>query len=82
MTIPLVYDPRYHTWDSWASLMVEAYGAQQLSIPKDESEWQSWAAGMKAIDIFENEAIPGPYAFSNWQDWATAVVNAVNSSTY
>lgn len=82
MTIALVYDPRYHTWDSWASLMVEAYGAQQLAIPKDETDWQSWAAGLKAIDIFENEAIPGPYAFTNWQEWAQELVNAVNASTF
>lgn len=82
MTIPLIYDPRYHTWDSWASLMVEAYGAQQLAIPTSEDQWQSWAAGLKAIDIFENEAIPGPYAFANWQDWAQELVNAVNSSTF
>lgn len=82
MTIPLIYDPRYHTWDSWASLMVEAYGAQQLAIPTSEDQWQSWAAGLKAIDIFENEAIPGPYGFTNWQDWAQELVNAVNSSTF
>lgn len=82
MTISLIYDPRYHTWDSWASLMCEAYGAQQLAIPRDEADWQSWAAGLKAIDIFSNEGIPGPTAFTNWQDWATAVMNAVNSSTF
>lgn len=81
MTISTVYDPRFHTWDSWASLMCEAYAAQQLSIPTGESDWKSWAAGLKAIDVFENEAIPGPYVYENWQDWAQAVVNAVNGST-
>jgi hypothetical protein len=79
--IPLVYDPRFHTWDSWASLMVEAYAAQQLSIPTNENEWVKWAEGLKAIDIFSNEAIPGPDKFNNWRDWASALVNAVNRST-
>lgn len=82
MTIPLVYDPRYHTWDSWASLMVEAYAAQQLSVPTGEHEWQEWGAAMKGIAIFEKEALPSPYAFTNWQDWAQEVVNAVNASTF
>jgi hypothetical protein len=79
MTIALVYDPRYHTFESWASLMCEAYSAQQLQIPGPDVEWQSWAAGLKAIDIFANEGIPEPYLFDDWQDWAAALVNAVNS---
>ena len=79
MTIALVYDPRYHTFDSWAALMCEAYAGQQLQIPGPDVEWQSWAAGLKAIDIFANEASPEPYGFDEWYDWAVAVVNAVNS---
>ena len=78
MALALVYDPRYHTWDSWASLMCEGYAAQQLCIPSNEDEWVNWAEGLKAIDIFSNEAIPSPQSFNNWQDWASALVNAVN----
>ena len=76
--IALVYDPRYHTFESWASLMCEAYATQQLAIPNATTNWQAWAAGLKAIDIFNNQAVPGPYVFDNWQDWASAVVNAMN----
>lgn len=79
MTIALVYDPRYHTFESWAALMCEAYAGQQLQIPNADIEWKSWGAGLKAIDIFSNEAIPEPYGFEDWQDWASALVNAVNS---
>ena len=78
MAISLVYDPRYHTWDSWSSLMCEAYAAQQLSINTPEEEWKKCAAGLKAIDVFENEGIPGPFIYENWYDWAQAVVGAVN----
>jgi hypothetical protein len=78
MALALVYDPRFHTFNSWASLMVEAYGGQQLEIPGDEDTWKNWAVGLKGIDIFVNEGIPSPYIFENWQDWATAVVGAVN----
>jgi hypothetical protein len=81
MTVPLVYDPRFHTFDSWASLMVEAYAAQQLQIPTPDLDWKGWAAGLLAIDVFVNEAIPDPYQFEEWQDWASAVVGAVNPRT-
>ena len=78
MTVPLVYDPRYHSFESWAALMVEAYAAQQLQIPMIDTDWKSWGAGLKAIDVFANEAIPEPYQFDDWQEWAAALVGAVN----
>jgi hypothetical protein len=81
MALAVVYDPRYHTWDSWTSLMCEAYAAQQLSSNTPEEKWKEWAAGLKAIDVFTNEGIPGPYVFENWQDWASALVGAVNQPT-
>jgi len=81
MGLALVYDPRYQTWNSWSSLMCEAYAAQQLSINTPEEEWKQWGAGLKAIDVFVNEGIPDPYIYENWQDWASALVGAVNQST-
>ena len=81
MSVALVYDPRYHTFESWASLMCELYAPQQLQIPILNIEWKSWAAGLKAIDVFANEAIPEPYAFDDWKEWAMAVVGAVNPRT-
>ena len=42
--ISLVYDPRYHTFESWASLMVEAYSTQQLAIP--DGDWKTWSASL------------------------------------
>lgn len=74
----LVYDPRYHTFESWASLMVELYSAQQLSIPDARTDWKLWGNGLGAIDVFSNEAIPMTDAFDNWFDWAQALVNAIN----
>ena len=81
MAIAVVYDPRYHTWNSWASLMCEAYAAQQLSSNTPEEEWKQWASGLKAIDVFVNEGIPSPEIYENWQDWAQALVGAVNQPT-
>lgn len=77
----LVYDPRYQTFDSWAALMVEGYAAQQLEIPTEQTDWRAWAAGLKGIDIFSQDAVPSPYEFEHWDDWAAAVVNVVSVST-
>lgn len=77
MPLSVVYDPRYMTWNDWASLMVEAYGAQNLEIPGDENDWKNWAAGFTGISLFSNDAVPDPYQFDEWQNWAAAVVNVV-----
>lgn len=76
----LIYDPRGHTFDSWASLMCELYAAQQLEIPSQLTDWRSWGNGLKAIDVFTNEAIPSTDNFGDWQEWAQELVNAVNPS--
>lgn len=79
--VALVYDPRFHDFVSWASLMCELYGAQNLIIPDEQTDWAEWAEGLKAIDIFTNEAIPGPAGFEDWETWAQELVNAVNPSS-
>lgn len=78
---PLVYDPRFHTFESWACLMVEQYAAQQLAIPDANTDWKLWGDGLKAIDVFTNEAIPNTGDFDNWFDWAAALLSAVNPRT-
>jgi len=75
--VALIYDPRGHTFDSWASLMCELYATQQLSIPDAHTDWRQWGEGLKAIDVFTNEGIPGPAVFNDWQDWAQAVVGSI-----
>ena len=74
----LVYDPRYHTFDSWASLMCELYAPQQLEIPTAQTDWKLWGNGLRDIDVFANEAIPMTENFDNWSDWAMALMGAVN----
>jgi hypothetical protein len=78
LNVSQVYDPRYHTFESWASLMCELYAVQQLAIPDANTDWKEWAAGLKAIDVFTNEGIPGPTIYEDWHEWAEALVNAVN----
>jgi len=75
----ILYDPRYQTFQSWASLLVEQFASNQLEIPNDSTDWKLWGDGLKAIDIFANEAVPSTSIFENWEDWASALLLAVNS---
>lgn len=75
----MIYDPRYHTFDSWASLMVEQYAAQQLEIPGPTTDWREWATGFKSIALFSNDGVPGPEGFENWSDWASALANTLTT---
>jgi hypothetical protein len=77
----LIYDPRYSTFESWASLMCELYGAQNLQIPDGQTDWRLWGNGLIAIDVFANEATPRTEQYDNWFDWAEAMVAAVNPAT-
>lgn len=79
--VALVYDPRGHTFESWAALMCELYAAQQLEIPTALTNWRLWGDGIRAIDVFANEAIPMTDNFDDWQKWAEELMNAVNPRT-
>lgn len=72
------YDPRYMPWEQWTALLVEEYAAQQLTYPVPEDRWQEFALGIMSISRFNNDAVPAPYGFERWQDWAFAFNNAVN----
>jgi hypothetical protein len=81
MGISVTYDPRFHTFESWASLMTEAYASQQLQIPHENMNWQDWAVGMSGIDIFSNQGMPNPYQYADWQTWAEQTVNVIQGIT-
>jgi hypothetical protein len=61
--------------------MCELYAPQQLEIPTPHTDWKKWGDGIKAIDVFTNEAIPSTDNYKDWQAWAEALVNAVNPAT-
>lgn len=74
-----IYDPRFHTFESWASLIVELYAEQQLEIPTAQTDWKQWGNGLLSIGFFSNEAVPVPEQFDNWYDWAAALAGAINA---
>lgn len=81
MAISLVYDPRGHTFESWSALMVEAYAPQQLITGATENNWQEWGMRVMNVSTLQTNSVPNPHLFSRWQDWAEALMNAVNQPT-
>jgi hypothetical protein len=61
--------------------MCELYAAQQLEIPTKFTDWRTWGNGIKAIDVFTNEAIPSTDNYDNWYDWAAALLGIVNPAS-
>jgi hypothetical protein len=76
----IIYDPRFQTWDDWAALMCEQYGAQNLEIPSGEENWKNWAIGFIGIDLFSRDGMPNPYHFDDWHTWVMAVNNTLSPS--
>ena len=72
------YDPRIYSFQEWADLMCELYGAQNLEQVNAATNWKDWGNGLKAVDVFTNESVPNTDGFANWQDWAQALVMSVN----
>jgi hypothetical protein len=58
--------------------MCELYAANQLAIPSEDTDWHQWGSGLLAIDVFNNEAVPTTDSYTNWEDWASALMGAVN----
>ena len=76
--IAIQYDPRIYTFVEWADLLCEQYAAQNLQVVYKEEEWKDWGNGLKAIDLFTNQAVPNTDGYSDWRDWAQALLLAVN----
>ena len=76
-----IYDPRFHTWDSWASLMIEAYADQQLPTPGAEKDWRSWAVALNGLNIFISQGVSDPDNFGTWQNWAEDMIETLGATT-
>lgn len=62
-------DPRGLTLKAWADAVVLAVGdVWSFGRLDDEARWQDWAVGLARA--FSPQAVPDPYEFSDWRDWA------------
>jgi hypothetical protein len=79
MSQPLLYDPRYHTFESWACAFVRAVRRQ--SVGDTESIHRLEDVGQR-VEVYRhlrtNEAVPDTDNYQNWYDWAEALLAAIN----
>lgn len=65
----------------WADFMfpsLEEFGTP--SRLDDPGDWQEWAVGLLSFDGFEAVAMPDPYLFDNWIEWAERFNQAVGGN--
>ena len=62
-------DPHGMTVLDWSDSVILALDSA-WSIPRldDEERWQDW--GVTLLRAFAQRAIPDPYEFTDWRDWA------------
>lgn len=73
-------DPYTSDFPTWAARLLEEYSDQgipgvYLAQPLD---WRIWAAVVSSTSFFSNRGAPSPVGFSEWRDWAAAVMLVVN----
>jgi hypothetical protein len=67
-------NPRNMTLTDWAdSVILVVSDAWSFGKLEDEARWQDWAIGFVRASPFTQQAIPDPYLFADWRDWAERV---------
>lgn len=65
----------------WADMMYVSL--QQFGVPTqldNPDHWQDWASGLLSFNGFQTVAIPDPYRFADWQEWAERFNQSVGGS--
>ena len=75
-------DPRNMTLRDWSDSVILSVGdAWSFGRLDNESLWQDWGVGFLRAGSFATRAIPDPYEFSDWRDWAMRVYPMLETST-
>lgn len=65
-------------WPLWAAQLLIDYPTSNIPVPPDEAGWSEWAERLQAVNTQLSDA-PRPEAFSDWRDWAMALIRAVEA---
>jgi hypothetical protein len=68
------------TWENWNGSMLHYFGEEPLPYVAEEN-WPSFANSMSSLSTFSVYALPGPDSYTDWRDWAEAVILIVNGPT-
>ncbi len=64
-------DPRGMSLLDWtASVILDNGDAWSFGQLQDESEWRDWAVNFIRASPFAQRAVPNPYFFDDWREWA------------
>lgn len=67
-------------WTQYCGLMAELFASNQIGTVPEEN-WRDWVDGLNGIGYFVNSGIPDQRMYSNWQEWAQALVGIMSLST-
>ena len=73
--------PQGASWDSWNGNLVMFYSQELIPYTIDENDWKMVAKNVSQLPTFMAYPVPDPDLYENWQDWASALVGAVNQKT-
>lgn len=71
-------DPRFISFNQWASVVSEELSQYNIVIPDSEDTWVSWALSVVEINDLAAEGLPDPHGFDDWQTWAMRLTDTVN----
>jgi hypothetical protein len=67
-------DPRGMTLIDWVdSVILVVNDAWAFGRVIDENDWQKWALGFLNASPFSTRAVPDPFQFDDWREWAMRV---------
>lgn len=65
-TVPI---PLGMSFEEWGALAAEQFAALGASAPHSGENWVEWAQSL--LNFPELVALPDPYGFGTWQEWAS-----------
>ena len=68
MTNVTIPDPAGLEFAAWGALVAEQLAVYGVFAPLDDVAWSDWACTL--LYSPELAAIPEPYGFQDWRDWA------------
>jgi hypothetical protein len=68
------------SWEEWNGNMLHYYGEEPLPYVAEEN-WPEFARMMGSLTTFSAYGFPGPETYSDWRDWASAIITIVNGPT-
>ena len=71
--------PDYTSWADWNGNLVHYFAEQQFPIVQ-EDQWRDVATAIEANPTFGQYAIPNNGTFTDWKDWARALIVSVNGA--